>query len=126
MLPAPIERWVKARLGGEGVPEAFHAETARGRLSALLSDRLEFHYSVVTLREEWKTPAKHHFEPLGLTSRESDVLCWVVEGKSNEEIGVILGLSTLTVKTHLQNIFKKMHVENRTTAAARAIELMKR
>jgi DNA-binding CsgD family transcriptional regulator len=55
---------------------------------------------------------------LGLTRRESDVLLWVTRGKSNEEIGIILTMSRGTVKKHLERIFKKLGVENRTSAAA--------
>jgi DNA-binding CsgD family transcriptional regulator len=52
-----------------------------------------------------------------LTPRERDVLMWVREGKTNEEIGVILGCSHHTVNDHLKNIFRKLNVTNRTAAA---------
>ncbi len=125
-LPADLERWIRSRSDSSNAPPAFHCSSSRGQLTASLSERLEFHYSTITLHEERTTPGKQIFEPLGLTSRENDVLTWVVEGKSNQEIAVILGLSSLTVKTHLQSILKKMNVENRTTAAARALELIRR
>lgn len=63
---------------------------------------------------------------LGLTPREADVLRWVAEGKSNADVGVLLGISALTVKKHLENIFHKLGVENRTTAVVRALEAMQR
>lgn len=125
-LPAQLELWVRSRLESPNAPQAFQFSTSKGQLSASLSDRLEFHYSIITIHEDWRSLDKHNFEQLGLTSRENDVLAWVVEGKSNQEIAVILGLSSLTVKTHLQSILKKMKVENRTTAAARALELIRR
>lgn len=59
---------------------------------------------------------------LGLTQRQAEVLHWVAQGKSNPEIGVILGTSALTVKKHMEAIFHALGVENRTTAARRAIE----
>jgi DNA-binding CsgD family transcriptional regulator len=55
---------------------------------------------------------------LGLTRRQSEVLLWVTRGKSNEEIGIILTMSLGTVKKHLEHIFQKLGVENRTSAAA--------
>jgi len=58
---------------------------------------------------------------LGLSRRESDVLLWVTRGKSNEEIGLILGISLGTVKKHLEHIFHKLGVESRTAAATRAL-----
>jgi len=59
--------------------------------------------------------------PLGLRPRECEVLHWVVHGKSNEEIGIILGCSTETVKSHLKRIYTQLDVTNRTSAAARAL-----
>ena len=53
-----------------------------------------------------------------LTAREEEVLHWVAEGKSNWQIGQILGCSEETVKKHLQHIYRKMGVETRTAAAA--------
>jgi len=52
-----------------------------------------------------------------LTKRERDVLAWMGKGKRNGEIALILGISPATVKKHAENIFKKLHVENRTAAA---------
>jgi len=58
-----------------------------------------------------------------VTHREVDVLRWVKEGKSNYEIGLILGISGLTVKNHLQKIYKKLNVQNRAQAVSRCISL---
>jgi DNA-binding CsgD family transcriptional regulator len=52
-----------------------------------------------------------------LTAREHDVMHWVAEGKSNGDIGRILGCTECTVKKHLQHIFPKLGVETRTAAA---------
>jgi DNA-binding CsgD family transcriptional regulator len=51
-----------------------------------------------------------------LTGREREVLDWLSEGKSNPEIGIILGISAHTVKHHLEKIFAKLGVENRHAA----------
>lgn len=53
-----------------------------------------------------------------LTDRESEVLYWIAQGKANREIGQILTMSPRTVNKHLEQIFKKLGVENRTSAAA--------
>ena len=45
------------------------------------------------------------------------------EGKSNQEIGTILGISPLTVKNHVQKILKKLRVQNRAQAVGKAIAL---
>jgi DNA-binding CsgD family transcriptional regulator len=52
-----------------------------------------------------------------LTAREQEVLHWVAEGKSNGDIGRIIGCTEQTVKKHLQHIFPKLGVETRTAAA---------
>lgn len=58
-----------------------------------------------------------------LTAREIEVLSWVFKGKSNPEIGLILGLSALTVKNHLRKIFRKLGVGSRVQALARCHDL---
>lgn len=58
------------------------------------------------------------FEPQSLTRRETEVLQWVAEGKTNAEIGTILGMSPRTVQKHLEHIFEKLGVQSRTAAAA--------
>jgi DNA-binding CsgD family transcriptional regulator len=55
---------------------------------------------------------------MGLTERETEVLTWVAEGKSNRDVGIILGIESATVKKHLEHIFRKIGVETRTAAVA--------
>lgn len=59
---------------------------------------------------------------LGLTPREAEILSWVVQGKTNPEIGIILGIQLTTVKKHLESTFAKLGVENRTGAVTLALE----
>lgn len=66
---------------------------------------------------------KHQFS---VTGREADVLLWIANGKTNREIGQILEMSPRTVNKHLEQIFKKLGVENRTSAAAVAIKCLAR
>ena len=54
----------------------------------------------------------------GLTQREEDVLSWVAQGKTNAETARILKISPGTVKVHLERVYQKLGVENRTAAAA--------
>jgi len=56
----------------------------------------------------------------GLTQRESEVLLWIARGKSNRDIGDILGLSPRTVNKHLEQVYTKLGVENRASAAIKA------
>jgi DNA-binding NarL/FixJ family response regulator len=58
---------------------------------------------------------------LGLTAREAEVLLWISRGKSNRDIGDILGLRPSTVTKHLEQIYIKLGVENRASAATIAV-----
>jgi len=58
-----------------------------------------------------------------LTPREVEILKWLYHGKSNVEIGLILGISPLTVKNHVQKILRKLDVLNRTQAVGKALAL---
>jgi DNA-binding NarL/FixJ family response regulator len=63
-------------------------------------------------------------EALGLTPRESEVLLWIAQGKSNGDIGTILGCAENTVKVHIARIFEKLGFENRNSATVRALEVL--
>ena len=56
-----------------------------------------------------------------LTRREQQVLKLVVEGKTNQEIGLALGISEKTVEKHLDSVFTKLQVSSRVEAAVRAV-----
>jgi DNA-binding NarL/FixJ family response regulator len=63
-------------------------------------------------------------EAFPVTGRESDVLLWLAKGKSNSEIGLILGVSPRTVNKHLEQVYRKLNVENRTSAAVMALKAL--
>jgi transcriptional regulator EpsA len=58
-----------------------------------------------------------------VSARELEILHWVREGKSNEEVGLILGISGLTVKNHLQRLYRLLGVSNRAHAITRGMAL---
>jgi len=60
--------------------------------------------------------------PSGLTARQYSVLREVVAGRSNKEIARALDIQEITVKVHLQGVFKRLNVKNRTQAAIYATE----
>lgn len=57
-----------------------------------------------------------------LSNRESEVLKWVMEGKTNWDISKIMSISEATVKFHLVNTFRKLDVVNRGHAVAKALQ----
>jgi DNA-binding CsgD family transcriptional regulator len=60
-----------------------------------------------------------------LTDREAEVAFWIAEGKTNSEIGLILGMATRTVEKHVEHLLEKLRVENRTTAAIQLRTLLR-
>lgn len=62
-------------------------------------------------------------ERFGLTRREVEVLDLVADGRTNAEIGQLLGTSPRTVQKHLEHIFEKLGVDTRTAAAVRVLTL---
>jgi DNA-binding NarL/FixJ family response regulator len=58
--------------------------------------------------------------PKALTARETEILRCLAKGESNKEIAGVLGISEHTVKIHLKNILKKLHMNNRVQAAVYA------
>jgi DNA-binding NarL/FixJ family response regulator len=68
-----------------------------------------------------KRRAKKLLGSLGLTARETEVLNWIAQGKTNYEIGVILSARTRTICKHVERILSKLCVENRTAAATIAL-----
>ena len=77
--------------------------------------------NLILMEEERTMPDSSMIETLGLTARETEVLNWITYGKTNHEIGIILEMHTATVKKHVEHIFTKLGVENRTAAATLAL-----
>jgi DNA-binding NarL/FixJ family response regulator len=76
---------------------------------------------IMRLADSFRRPRHHLAEPL--TERESEILRMVMEGKGNRVIGERLRISEGTVKAHLRNIYRKLHVQTRAEAAAQAAQL---
>jgi two-component system nitrate/nitrite response regulator NarL len=71
------------------------------------------------LREEARPRSP---EEAGLTERERQVLALLPHGGSNKVIARELGISEGTVKVHIKNLLKKLHLKSRTEAAVWAVE----
>jgi len=69
---------------------------------------------------EWNLESLH--DTLGLTLREAEILMWISRGKTNKEIGMILGSSPRTVNKHLEHIFEKLGVVTRAAAVTMVLQ----
>lgn len=103
------------------------------RVRAPMDDRLALYIDLLlphllatlarVLAHEARAQNAFKRQPGLVTPREIEVLLWVREGKTNDEIADILGLSMLTVKNHLRHAMKKLDVRTRGQAVAKAIAL---
>jgi DNA-binding response OmpR family regulator/DNA-binding CsgD family transcriptional regulator len=117
-----IQRWRGHR------PESgqtLHVTSLKQNLDAILLSQANEAESLIRLVDPSDKPSAIHLQAaLPVTGRESEVLFWVANGKTNREIAEILSMSPRTVNKHLETIFPKLGVENRTSAAAIAIRVL--
>ncbi|THF63264.1 response regulator transcription factor [Pseudothauera rhizosphaerae] len=114
----------RARRAGEEAPQLVHADGPR-RLLATFHDRSaeegEDEWLIVLREESDASAIEALVAAFRLTAREAEVLYWVIRGKTNRDIGDILGTSPRTVHKHLEHVFDKLGVETRTAAASMAM-----
>ncbi len=129
VLPEPIPQWLdQARQGKAGSKAAITAALpGNEQLRLQYMGKLGANEFLLRLAKDFtsETPAEFSSE-LGLTAREGEVLSWLSKGKTNRDIAQILGLSPRTVDKHLEQIYSKLGVENRTAAAAIAVNAKNR
>lgn len=125
-LPDKLWRWVRqqrelqdteAALGNTRPPLSVE------RLGASLMVRFiqNTAHNVTLLLSEQRRLQADSFSDFGLTPREREVLLWISEGKSNPEIGLILGISARTVEKHVERLLAKLNVESRKAAMLKVL-----
>ena len=121
--PAEVLAWLQREAGQERSPPPELEMTAGGK-------RLRFIRHEATGDNEWLVVLREAddagtvgalVQAFGLTQREAEVLVWLCKGKTNKDIGEILGASPATVKKHLEHVYEKLGVETRTAAASAAM-----
>ncbi|MBV8142814.1 MAG: helix-turn-helix transcriptional regulator [Verrucomicrobia bacterium] len=121
------------------VPDEIHIWLIRGETSKPLLVRhpekgeIEIHnfplsasrnLSLLRIERRVVDPGPKALVALGLTAREAEVLYWITEGKTNPEIAVILAAAPDTVKKHAANLYAKLGVPTRTSAARCALSVL--
>jgi DNA-binding CsgD family transcriptional regulator len=126
-LPEQLAQWIsysdRTLRKATDVPDARRplvVEWPGSRLTVHLLSKPEQNFLVVEERRWALDPAA--LSSLPLTRRESEILAYVAVGKTNPEIGIILGISSRTVSKHVEHILERLGVETRTAAAATALE----
>ncbi len=77
------------------------------------------------LEEEHAPPGPAALLTLGLTPRQAEVAYWVAQGKTNPEIAIILGASPRTIDKHMERIFARLGVENRSALTFATTDLLR-
>jgi DNA-binding NarL/FixJ family response regulator len=124
-VPEQLLDWLQAQseLAAQGLaPKPLALVNGARQLVLNLQERTADEDWLIVMREVSDTAVvESMMESFKLTLREAEVLYWVVKGKTNRDIGDILGSSPATVKKHLEHIYEKLGVETRTAAASLAI-----
>ena len=121
-LPATIRSLLASRESSDkGMMLETGGEPIEVRYISQTSDN-EYLFRLIDLERPRETELLQ--QAFSLTGRESEVLLWLAKGKSNSEIALILGVSPRTINKHLEQIFRKLHVENRTSAAVMALKAL--
>jgi len=120
-LPKPIYEWAKQRLEMTEKPdiESFESYRVGVSFSAKITPCRNTGESLLLLEKhsgEWDLESVK--TSLGLTFREAEILMWISRGKTNKEVGVILGSSPRTINKHLEHIFEKLGVVTRAAAVS--------
>src|SRR5581483_4611727 len=126
-LPEPMLQWLAQMQKGKTKAKSQIAFPENEQLQLQYMGKLGPNEFLLRLAKDSSadTPAEFSSE-LGLTTREGEVLSWLSKGKTNRDIAQILGLSPRTVDKHLEQIYAKLGVENRTAAAAIATSTARR
>jgi DNA-binding CsgD family transcriptional regulator len=128
-LPARVSSWLQEKVrprstGQLPVPDLTVGSDHRSLTvqTVASSDGTEYR---LLLRETVRQLDARPLQSLGLTTREAEVLLWLSQGKSNSEIAIILTTKVRTIAKHLERVFAKLMVENRTAAAHTALEVLR-
>ena len=122
-LPAPIDAWLRQGAASDA-PRSALAPLAltgpRGIVTVRALPELGGDAAWLLLVRGQSGAGVGRIKSGSLTPREREVLDWVAAGKSDRQIAAIVGVSHRTVQKHLEHIYVKLGVENRTAAAMRA------
>ncbi len=129
-LPAPLRGWVADCLSN--LDRSGHISAPLAPLVLIRPDRtltirlvLDGSKRLLLLDEHRTRLSPAMLKPLGLSPRETEILIWVVQGKTNPEIGTILGISPRTVHKHVGRIYTRLGVENRHAAMALVMDMVR-
>ncbi|NVK20329.1 MAG: response regulator [Methylocystaceae bacterium] len=126
-LPEKLLNWLKTYTDHQGTPAPDFSFIDEANRQIMINFKgtdsngeYLFRISEINETKDQET-LKQHFH---LTDREAEVLFWIANGKANKDIGEILEISPRTINKHLQIIFTKLGIENRTSAATMVMKVL--
>ncbi len=125
LVPEPMLTWVNQRIkvADNSAGESFESHRAGVDFSAKISpcqNTGEYHLVLEKHSAEWDLGSVK--TSLGLTFREAEILMWISRGKTNKDVGIILGSSPRTINKHLEHIFEKLGVVTRAAAVSMVLQ----
>ncbi len=107
----------RALIAGVALASSQHSDATRPHLDLINAYCTQFYHAFKRLH------ARPPLEPVEtpLSAKEREILSWVAAGKTDDDIGAILGISRNTVDTHMRHIFHKLDATNRVTAVVKGI-----
>lgn len=124
-LPPSLHEWFIHILTGPDrqTPEnaaPFHSNQGHSARMVLCHQSGEYLLLLQTTAPAWDADALRN--NMKLTAREAEILMWIARGKTNKEVGLILGSSPRTINKHLEHIFEKLGVATRAAAVAMVLK----
>ncbi|MFO0707259.1 MAG: helix-turn-helix transcriptional regulator [Nitrospira sp.] len=129
-LPQALRTWLRKQIDqlvqADDIAPAVQPLTIAGKAGTLRIRHVRQDTHHLLLLQEDRPQVTDDLAHFGLTTRETEILRWVIQGKTNPEIGHILGISRRTVHKHLERIYARLGVENRHAAMTVTMEAIRR
>lgn len=124
-MPLPVVNWLAGIDSKDGHPEIFrYSRNGVDIEFRIVGDTDDGEVLMRLIDRHRGTDEEQLAKAFGISPREAEVLVWLTHGKSNKEIAEILEMSPRTVNKHLEQIFNKLAVEKRTSAATMAVKVL--
>ncbi len=123
MLPWELKQWIVEQ-GAGGEPVRLYRRFDHEVEFRIMERRADNAILLRIIDRAIGTGEQRLASAFGISLREAEVLLWLTHGKSNKEIAEILQLSPRTVNKHLEQIFEKLGIENRTAAATMSVRVL--
>ncbi len=126
-LPASLGDWIEKTNSSvranefDQPPAPLKMVNQNGEMTARLGFNRQTDERTLLL-EEKRFASAQTYARLGLTKREAEILFWIANGKTDDAIATLCGISLRTVHKHVEHIYTKIGVETRTGAMLKAFE----